>query len=379
MKKSLVLASLLAAFGAASAQSSVTMYGWVDLSLTQAKTTTGAAGLPAGYSYGAGNFSGVSQTRLDSGNVNGSRWGIRGSEALGGGLNAIFTIETGIAADTANNNTGTFSTGGRQVFAGLSSANMGTFTAGRQYSSYDDTRSGMSPMGHTSFDANLNVWSANGINYTGRAANSLKYKSANYSGFTFGAAYALGEDKTVAASASNITAINLGYAVGPIAVAFATQKEKVGVAGTQAVTASGPTGAFGAITGGLLNNLVPAGGTNKSNTMLIGSYNFGVAKLTLGMNNGKSNAAGFNTEKETVIGVNVPLGAVTVDAAYAMSKQKASYKANGFGVQAIYALSPRTSAYVGLMNMKADTNPAAGASANIAKYSITSVGLRHNF
>jgi predicted porin len=62
----------------------------------------------------------------------GSRWGLTGTENLGGGLNAIFTIESGISLQN-----GQFAQGGtafgRQAFVGFSSANYGSLTFGRQY------------------------------------------------------------------------------------------------------------------------------------------------------------------------------------------------------------------------------------------------------
>ncbi len=79
MKKSLLALAVLGAFaGVASAQSSVTLYGRVDLS--------------------AGKGAGVEQNSLANGS--GSRFGVRGVEDLGGGLQALFNIEHRFNADT---------------------------------------------------------------------------------------------------------------------------------------------------------------------------------------------------------------------------------------------------------------------------------------
>lgn len=100
--------------GAAHAQSSVTLYGLIDESLN--------------YVSNEGGHSAFTQT---SGNVQGSRWGIKGSEDLGGGYQAIFTLENGFAL-----NTGALGQGGlefgRQAFVGLTTPG-GTITLGRQY------------------------------------------------------------------------------------------------------------------------------------------------------------------------------------------------------------------------------------------------------
>lgn len=82
MRKSLVAVALAFAFPAAFAQSAVTLYGIVDVGVER---------------LDAGNVSG---TRLQSGISQGSRWGLRGSENLGGGYSAIFTLESRLEADT---------------------------------------------------------------------------------------------------------------------------------------------------------------------------------------------------------------------------------------------------------------------------------------
>ncbi len=89
MRKSLVAVALAFAFPAAFAQSSVTLYGLVDIGVEYVDV---------------GN---LSSTRINSGISQGSRWGIRGSENLGGGYSAIFTLESRINIDTGsvtNNN-----------------------------------------------------------------------------------------------------------------------------------------------------------------------------------------------------------------------------------------------------------------------------------
>ena len=74
MKKSLIALAVLAASGAAMAQSSVTLYGVADVFVGSAKTEVGGAGLR--------------QNVVNTSGINGSRWGLRGSEDLGGGMKA---------------------------------------------------------------------------------------------------------------------------------------------------------------------------------------------------------------------------------------------------------------------------------------------------
>ena len=83
MKKSLIaLAALATVATAAQAQSSVTLYGIVDMGIMSSKTD------------GAGNV-----LAAQSGALSTSRWGVRGTEDLGGGLTAAFNLESEIAAD----------------------------------------------------------------------------------------------------------------------------------------------------------------------------------------------------------------------------------------------------------------------------------------
>ena len=91
MKKTLIaFAALSALAGIAQAQSSVTLYGVADAYLASVKTEN---------KVGAVTTS-LTQTKIDSGGHNGSRWGLRGSEDLGGGLKAIFQLESGFNIDT---------------------------------------------------------------------------------------------------------------------------------------------------------------------------------------------------------------------------------------------------------------------------------------
>lgn len=375
MKKTLVALAALAATGAF-AQSSVTLYGIADVALASDKTSTRVAGVTTN----------VTQTKLNSGGVNGSRFGLKGSEDLGGGLKANFQLENGFNIDTGGFAAGSTVTPpatstllfGRQAYVGLS-GNFGSVTFGRQYTSYDEARGGNDPQGHSSFSATAGgAWAA-GRDYLYRADNSIKYDTPNFGGFSAGLTYALGENKAPPAGAGSLLALKAGYANGPIAVAFAHQVEKAGsinLTNTAAAPgiANGPQGG-GA---GLL-------GTNEKHTLVTGSYNFGVAKLGLGFNTSKDDQVGGpGADKEFQIGVNVPLGATELIADYATSKAAANatsngYKARAIGIEARYALSKRTGAYFGFRNVKSDvtynvTGPDTGSKSNII-----AVGMRHFF
>ncbi len=173
MKKTLLVTALTGVFAtAAHAQSSVTLYGLID----------------AGITY-TNNQGGHSAWQMRSGTVNGSRWGLRGSEDLGGGLHAIFTLENGfsIANGTASQSSRMF---GRQAFVGLASDQYGAVTLGRQYDSVVDYLAPLSNTG-TQYGGTIaaHPFDNDNLNNSIRFNNTVKYTSVNYAGFKFGGTY----------------------------------------------------------------------------------------------------------------------------------------------------------------------------------------------
>ncbi|MDF6681443.1 porin, partial [Escherichia coli] len=119
MKISRIAVASLGLFATtAFAQSSVTLYGVADAGIEYLSNVPSAS--PGG----------SNQVRMTSGNMSTSRWGLRGVEDLGGGLKAIFELESGISFDTGaqNNSTRLFD---RSAFVGLGSK-YGQLTLGRQ-------------------------------------------------------------------------------------------------------------------------------------------------------------------------------------------------------------------------------------------------------
>jgi predicted porin len=131
MKKSLFAIAAVTAFaGAAQAQSSVTVYGILDVGyVSQTSRNAGTAGTtgantPIAYGATTTNSSGFASSAQTT-----SRLGFRGREDLGGGLAAVFTFETGL-----NPNNSTMSAfNNRQAFVGLSKKGIGTGSIGTQY------------------------------------------------------------------------------------------------------------------------------------------------------------------------------------------------------------------------------------------------------
>lgn len=169
MRKSrLALAALSATAGMAHAQTSVTLYGVIDGSIEYVNRVATAPANPVT----SGTTSAPVGPRLDmprGGGLSASRWGLRGTEELGGGWQALFTLESGFDWDTGNLTTAPLFN--RMSIVGLSSRDYGKFTFGRQYSSMMDGLINFSPL---RFAATYEpgVWWL-GVNY--RQSNMAKY------------------------------------------------------------------------------------------------------------------------------------------------------------------------------------------------------------
>ena len=364
MKKTLVALAVLAASGASMAQSTVTLYGIADVWFGNDTVDNGATSL--------------SQTLVNSGGVNGSRFGLMGSEDLGGGLKANFRFEQGFsidtgAANTVQNNSGaTAVTGGfaRHSWVGLSGG-FGSTRLGRTPTPYDDVSGAL----NANMDSNLSPMNQGVFRstaYTVRPSNTLAYYTPTFSGFKAGLSYSLGEDKTATRDAGSVTSLSVEFASGPLAVNLGYQSEKLATTTTTS-TASLTTGA-------VTSTSVVALPTDTTDfTRLSAAYDFGVA--TPKFIYGKRTVGALSTD-EYMLGVDVPFGATTLSASWATSQDNDSFAASaqkrtGYGLTAKYALSKRTFAYGGY---ESDTKSrsATNVAADI-KHTLYSVGLQHRF
>ena len=364
MKKSLIALAVLASSGAAMAQSSVTLYGIADIWFGSTKAQT---------LNEAGVLAGDRQTVLESGGVSGSRWGVKGSEDLGGGLKANFNLEQGF---DLSNGAAAGAQFNRQSWVGVSGG-FGAVKLGRTGTAYDDILG----TNNNTFDSALTArpW----VGYTGVASNQIYYALPTMGAISGALSYAMGEDKDAATKAGKIFALNVTYAAGPFMVGFAHQAET-----------AGNTLGLGLTDGiqGLINDAttldgsvvfpVPAGSKAKYN-LLTGSYDLGVAKLLASYNTTKLTIVSEDAKaKEFQFGVDVPLSsAMTLAAGYGQSKVSAGgdelYKAKAFSAAVNYTLSKRTSVYAGFNNTKTIGN-VNFFDAEI-KSSTYAVGVKHTF
>ncbi|MEM5341994.1 porin [Paraburkholderia azotifigens] len=223
-KKALTTALLAsaAAAGTAHAQSSVTLYGIIDAGISYANHSKNTAG-------GSDKL-----FKYDDGVAQGSRWGMRGTEDLGGGLKALFVLESGF-----NSGTGASGQGGalfgRQAYVGVAKDGIGSVTFGRQYSFSTDYLGGNYSTGGLTVAGNY-AYHINDVDQltSSRINNSVKFTSANFAGLTFGAMYgfsnqagafggapATGTAANPVAGSSRAYSFGVNYANGPIGVGAA--------------------------------------------------------------------------------------------------------------------------------------------------------------
>ncbi|MBW0445486.1 porin [bacterium M00.F.Ca.ET.228.01.1.1] len=196
--------ALLGATGVAHAQSSVTLYGLIDESIQFAHNTVDATG------------ANKNQVGLVAGNLQGSRWGLKGTEDLGGGLKAIFQLENGF--DPNNGRLGQGSRMfGRQAYVGLTGDQWGTVTLGRQYDPLVDL---VQPLTADNYFGSTFTTPGDVDNNdnSSRTNNAVKYTSPVWGGFQFEGMYAFGgvAGQTGAGQTWSGAAT---YATGPFSIA----------------------------------------------------------------------------------------------------------------------------------------------------------------
>ena len=335
MKKSLLALAALTAFaGAVSAQSNVTMYGRVDLSVNK----------------------GVGTADRAISNGSGSRLGLRGSEDLGGGMAAIFNIEhrfnadTGVSQGNINNpgvNAGTsLRFWSARSLVGLKGG-FGQLTLGREYTTaFLGSQLANDPWG---WDTVVSATPGLGLNQAltgGNIARVRNDSAATYnfsmSGFSFGAQIAEASD-TVNSFQKKPYNFSVGYAGGPFSVNAGYERTgQVAAAAAEWMT-------------------------------LGGAFNLGMVKLGASVGSGKTLANAKNQSymvtATAALGqgeLRASVGQLTSDPAGAAAKVDV---AKGFGLGYHYALSKRTTLYTDFVR-----NTAVATEKNGYDF-----GVKHNF
>lgn len=353
MKKSLLALAVLGAFaGAASAQSSVTVYGIVDMGIVSS-------------SNGANDVTGQANGRkneIASGGQSASRIGFKGTEDLGGGLAANFVLESQIAADTGGTTAG-------QLFNRVStvglSGGFGAFNVGRQTTVLKDAHDQIDPFGAAGVLGNVERIFYNGANPDGgRVSNGIKYTSPSFSGFKAQAAYNFGEVRGDS-SALRSYGLGAGYTNGPLNVQLAyNEKDDSGVT-------------------------LPYSNVSKlKNTFLGATYDFGSFKLHGAYADTKKDFPVATDEKyrNYMLGASVKVGAAgTVLASYAINDTKTTGINNAdskqFAIGYTHDLSKRTNLYTGYARTTNDAAAKLGGNDAVLdkNVSVFAVGIRHKF
>ena len=352
VRKLTMAAALATAFSsAAQAQTSVQIYGLIDAGVDYTTNAT-----PAG----------DSMTRVISGGKNTSRWGLRGTEDLGGGLKAVYGLEGGILMDTGAADGALFK---RQAYVGLDGS-FGRVVLGRSFTTVYDFVIAFDPLG---FAPNYS-W-ATGAMATGPSKygmttafdNLIKY-SGKTGNFKYGATYALGEQ---AASASD--------------------GRKYAVAGSWTEGGFAVMAAYEQVNG---NTLAATGRRDKTTAWhAAADYKTGPWRLTAGMRDYELAAARAATPD--VRGTTY-WGGASYLVAPAITLTGAVYYVNVKNVAAnadadpimyvgrmLYALSKRTDLYVSAAYAKADNNKLVGLSRDDPGFGNTqkglTAGIQHRF
>lgn len=328
-KKLIALAVAGLASTAAFAQSNVTVYGVVDM-----------------YGASAGADGAKRTTSINSGGWTGSRLGFKGTEDLGNGLKAIFTLEYGLTTD-ANTGVGSGTTA-RQQFVGLQGG-FGTVVAGRlQTAGYD-------------FSALTNPLHGSIINPMESVTNSVLIRSGNNSRVNNGVAY-------ISPSFGGLTLAYNHARLTETAFANASQNDAFANLVSATYTA-GPLALSGIYTRVSKNNIGNIAGT--ADTIkewgLGGSYDFGVAKLLASVTSTKTDLSSDASRTYQLSGV-VPVSVRgNVVLSYAKTKNEitaANDDNKSYTLAYKYDLSKRTSAYAGYQRVSNDSGARLGTAVN---------------
>jgi predicted porin len=330
MNKSLIALAVLGAFaGAAQAQSSVTVYGFIDQSMTKPYASEDKM-IADGAFYGGG-----------------SRLGFRGVEDLGNGYKATFGLEHRLNADTGTAGSAT------TFWRGYSTVGLvtpfGAVNLGYQYvPAFTMIQNQIDPFGGETVAQGREVGMRFGTVANGGASSSAIYKTRvtdsirydlSLGGFNLGVSVAESAPNNGGAlDGDKPFSIAANYAAGPIWVGIGYEN--------------------------------PAADDDKG-WNIGGRYNFGFATAALGF--GKGTTATGADAKSWLIGATVPLGAFDIKGVYAQSDIDGVGKTKKAGLGAHYNFSKRTKIYVDVAKI--------GGSATIPLDNKTGydLGLKHTF
>ena len=316
MKKSLLAVAAIGAFAsAAQAQSSVTVYGILDVGFIGSNAKEGT--------ISGGQSQKIQKSAFGQSGEQTSRLGFKGTEDLGGGASAFFTVELGLTPANSELSGGTAedrvqkttnasgsAVDNRQSFVGLKKNGIGQFAFGRQYTPVFNTGAATSPgqynnivgdVVYTSGSAFASSLSStqgtnNSVGFTNRASNALTAQSDTFAGFQVGGMYALNNQNQTETTAPGVTSTvansggNTNWSGWGLNGSFTWQKLYVGVA-YQSFKTQYSTGVMSSWNAVNLNSagsttgqvtypqlVFPAAQISDKQTLVGATYDFGILK-----------------------------------------------------------------------------------------------------
>ena len=424
MKKSLfAVAAMSAIAGAAQAQSSVTVYGLLDMGYVGANAKAVAS---------TGVVTKTTLSQFGQSQENTSRLGFRGTEDLGGGASAFFTVEMGLtpqnpafgggtAADAfqkTDQNAGS-SIDNRQSFVGLKKTGLGQFALGRQYTPIFNAGAATDAGQYANVAGNViyqspgiagdaNGGNQGGVGFTNRASNALTAKSDTFAGFSVSGMYALNnanQTQTTSSTAGGNTnwngwGLSADYTWQKLYATVAYQSFKTqytnAVYSSAGATNLGTTGSGGQLP--VADKLFNPSLISDKQTYAAATYDFGILKAYIQWIGRKvQNDTSFSTtyageqlnRNAQQLGVRsfiaptieswASIGSGKVKGAPLSATASAAYvNFVGWQLGSNYYLSKRTNLYAiyGQSQSTSGTAGTAGSGASINQYT---VGVRHTF
>jgi predicted porin len=356
------------------ADNSVTLYGIID----------------TGFMY-IHNSSGQStQFLMASGTESGSRWGLKGSEDLGGGLKTIFKLENGFSSTAGNLGQGGREFG-RQAYVGLTSSGWGTVTLGRQYDPLIDL---VQPIQGDGFLGGFysTPGDIDNADNNVRVNNAVKWASPIWGGLQLSAMYSFGGVAGSVGSGQTYSGA-AAYQNGPISLAGGYFHVDNGNATLSTRTTTSSDSLFGssvnsAYASARSVNIARAGGNYTIGPVIVGGYySFSqynpdassTFRIPEKYNNGEIYAVwNISLSLQTEIGYD-----------YLKTSGDSSAKQHQFSIGADYFVSKRTDIYTVASYAHATgqngTGPAQAVIGSLdvdsgkSTQAIVTVGLRHKF
>ncbi|CAG9273307.1 porin [Paraburkholderia unamae] len=397
-RTALALASCALATGA-HAQSSVTLYGTMDVGLVYTNNQQ--------VTHADGSTSGHANWQLGGGNLVPSRWGLTGSEDIGDGTTVNFTLENSFFSQN-----GALLQGGtlfnRNAWVGVANTRFGTLTLGRQYDPFSDDLGAYASSNNWATLYGSHFGDVDNLNEAFNFNNSVKYVSPSFGGFTIGGLFSFGgvagnfsqnRGWSVAANYANgPLSLSAGYLElrNPLQAALGGESGYIGD-----FSCSNPSASYCELQNAQRVNIFGAGG----------SYAFGKVSVALSYTHTRLSHSLYFADAARPQGADISFDIAELNTSWQYSPAlqfgfayifndahpdgASSTRLHQINLGAVYSLSKRTAVYAVAIGQKSSgaglgIDPANGATQNLAqipnlvnsdsdKQIAVIAGIRHNF